>query len=144
LKVPTIALKFQPPADQIEPRKDSSSQAGGQVDSARAERRRQFAQQGGGGQAGGPGGAQGGGFDMQAMQRRMAARGIGRVYILNQNRKLEPVVVKVGLTDGTFTEVTSDKVTEGMQVVSGIVMQKASTTATSTPFQQGGGQRGPR
>jgi hypothetical protein len=91
----------------------------------------------------GQGMGQGGGFDAQAMQRRMAARGIGRLYVLNQNKKLEAVMVKIGLTDGTFTEVTSPKITEGMQIVSGVVMQKASPTATSTPFQQGG-QRGPR
>lgn len=142
LKVPTIALKFQPPADQVETRKDSSGQSGGQMDSARAERRRQYAQQGGG-QGMGQGGGQSGGFDVQAMQRRMASRGIGRLYVLNQNRKLEPVIVKVGLTDGTFTEVTSDKISEGMQIVAGVVMQKAAAQATSTPFQQGG-QRGPR
>ena len=81
---------------------------------------------------------------MQAMQRRMASRGIGRLYVLNQNRKLEPVMVKIGLTDGTFTEVSSDKITEGQQIVSGVVMQKAAATATNTPFQQQGGPRGPR
>jgi len=45
LKVPTIALRFQPPQEMIEVRKDS---AGGADDSARAERRRQFMAQGGG------------------------------------------------------------------------------------------------
>ncbi len=135
LKVPTIALKFQPPADQIEARKDSSSQ--GQPDSARAERRRQYMQQGGG-----QGSGQGGGFDAQAMQRRMAARGIGRLWVLNQNKKLESIVVRIGLTDGTYTEVTSDKITEGRQIVSGVVMQKAAATATNTPFQQQGGRDG--
>ncbi len=145
LKVPTIALKFQPPAEQLEARKDSAGQGGGQVDSARAERRRQYSQQGGGQGGGqGQGMGSGGGFDAQAMQRRMAARGIGKVWVLNQNKKLESVGVKIGLTDGTYTEVSSPKITEGMQIVSGVVMQKAAATATNTPFQQqgGGGGRG--
>lgn len=136
LKVPTIALKFQPAADQIEVRKDSTGT--GSHDSERAERRRQNMQQGGGQ---GSGAGSGGGFDAQAMQRRMAARGIGRLWVLNQNRKLESVVVRVGLTDGTFTEVTSDKIDEGRQIVAGVVVQKVSA-ATNTPFQQGGGGRG--
>lgn len=76
-------------------------------------------------------------MDMQAMQRRMAARGIGRVWVLNQNKKLEPVMVRVGLSDGTFTEVTSGKLSEGQQIVAGVVLQKP-TTSTSTPFQGGG------
>ncbi|HLP16008.1 MAG TPA: efflux RND transporter periplasmic adaptor subunit, partial [Bacteroidota bacterium] len=109
LKVPTVALRFQPPTDQIEVRRDSSNRSSGDAaqDSARAARRRQFAEQGGGmGFGGGQGFGGGGGMDMQAMQRRMAARGIGRVWVLNQNKKLEPVMVRVGLSDGTFTEVT--------------------------------------
>jgi HlyD family secretion protein len=139
LKVPTVALRFTPPADQIEARKDSTGQA--QPDSARAERRRQYAQQGGGGGAGQGGG---GGVDLQAIQRRMAARGVGRVWVLNQNKKLEPIVVRIGLTDGTFTEISSDKINEGQPIVAGIVMSKAATAAASTPFQQGGGRGGGR
>ncbi|MGE5314606.1 MAG: efflux RND transporter periplasmic adaptor subunit [Acidobacteriota bacterium] len=132
LKVPTVALRLQPPADQIEARRDSANRGGnGQEDSARAARRRQWAermQQGGGG-----------GMDMQAIQRRMAARGIGRLWVLNDRRKLEPVMVHIGLTDGTFTEITQGKVSEGQEIVTGVVMQKPEA-AQSSPFQQ---QRGP-
>jgi hypothetical protein len=75
----------------------------------------------------------------------MAARGIGRLWVLNQNKKLEPVVVHIGLNDGTYTEVTQGKVDEGQQIVTGVVMQKTSQTEAS-PFQQqrGGPGRGPR
>jgi HlyD family secretion protein len=133
LKVPTVALRFQPPADQIEARRESGASGNQAQDSARAARRRQFAQ---GGQQGG------GGVDLQAIQKRMAARGIGRLWVLNQNKKLEPVVVHVGLSDGTFTEVTQGKVDEGQQIVTGVVMQKTASTEAS-PFQQQRGGGGP-
>ncbi len=144
LKVPTVALRFQPPADQIEARKDSAR--GGGQDSARSERRRQYSQGGGEGRGSGQGmgqgmaGGMGGGMDQAAMQRRMAARGVGRLWVLNANKKLEPVMVRLGLSDGTFTEITSSKITEGQEVVTGVVMQKAAAS-TSTPFQQQGGGR---
>jgi len=140
LKVPTVALRFQPPADQIEARKDSSR--GTQQDSARSERRRQYAQGGGEGRGSGQGMGQGmaGGTDQAAMQRRMAARGVGRLWVVNANKKLEPIIVRLGLSDGTFTEITSNKITEGQEVVTGVVLQKAAAS-TSTPFQQQGGGR---
>ena len=127
LKVPTVALRFQPPKEQIDVKKDSSS---GGEDSARAARRRQFAQQGGGGA---------GTMDMAAIQRRMAARGIGKLYVLNANKKLESISVKTGLSDGTYTEIVRGKIEEGQDVVVGITTQKPQSSSSPIPMGGGGG-----
>ena len=136
LKVPTVALRFSPPQDQIEIRRDSSGSGNTQEDSARAERRKQFTQrmqQDGGGT-----------MDPQAMQKRMAARGVGRLWVLNKNKKLEPIVVRTGLMDGTFTEIQRGKIEEGQEVVVGAIQQKPSNSSTPFSPQQGGGGMGGR
>lgn len=137
LKVPTIALRFTPSPDLIEQKKDSVGKNGGTEDSARAERRKQWMQkmQGEGGFGG-----NGGNFNPQDMERRMAARGIGRIWVLNAHKKLEPLMVRTGLSDGTFTEITSTKVEEGQEIVVATIMQRPESGGGS-PFQQ---QRGGR
>jgi HlyD family secretion protein len=138
LKVPTVALRFQPSQDQIEVRKDTSEGGGNGEDSARAERRKQWQQRM---QEGGNSG--GGGMDMAAIQKRMASRGMGRLWILNEKKKLEQVMVRTGLSDGTFTEIVRGKIEEGKEIVVGVVTVRPNAT-TASPFgsqQQGGGGR---
>ncbi len=118
LKVPTIALRFQPPQEMIEVRKDST---GGADDSARAERRRQFMAQ-----AGGAGGA---------MQRPNG--GPTRLWVLTKDKKLTAIFIRPGMADGTFTEIARGKVEDGQEVVVGILSQKPNGAATPL----GGGQR---
>lgn len=117
LKVPTIALRFQPPQELIELRNDSASVAD---DSARAERRRQFMQ------AGGPGG---GSVRPNAVPTRL--------WVLTKDKKLSPIYVRPGMADGTFTEIVKGKVDDGQEVVVGILSQKPNSSATPL----GGGQR---
>jgi putative ABC transport system ATP-binding protein len=67
----------------------------------------------------------------------------GRMWILNSKGKLEPVFVKTGLTDGKSTEIISDKVAEGEQIViSADANGNQSTSQTTNPLagQQGQGQ----
>lgn len=120
LKVPTIALRFQPPADQIEVRKDST---GGADDSARAERRRQFMQM----QAAGGGG------------QRPAGGSMAKLWVLTKNKKLSAIFIRPGMVDGTFTEIARGKVEEGQEIVVGTMSQKP--TATAAPLGGGGGGR---
>jgi HlyD family secretion protein len=120
LKIPTIALRFQPPADQIEIRKDST---GGADDSARAERRRQFMQS-----------AQGGGG-----QRPNGVPTMTRLWVLTKDKKLSPIFIRPGMADGTFTEILKGNVEVGQEVVVGTLSQKPSTSAT--PLSQPGGGR---
>ncbi len=127
LKVPTIALRYQPLPDQIEQRKDS---AGNSQDSARAARRRAFMQRM---QEGGGGGG------MEGMQRAMQARNFGRVWVLGKDKKLQSVFVRTGLSDGTYTEITQGKIQEGEQIVIGQLSSSAAAQANS--FGGRGGMR---
>ena len=143
LRVPTVALRYSPPEDYIEQRKDSSQ--GDASDSVRAERRKQWAERMQ--REGGGGGMGGGGFDPAAMQRRMGSRGPSRVWVMNDKKKLESIMVRTGMTDGTFTEIVRGKIEEGKEIVVGTVAPRsASGAASSSPFnqqrqQQGGGMQ---
>jgi HlyD family secretion protein len=74
--------------------------------------------------------------------------GMGTLYTVDADGKLQEVRVRTGLTDGSFTEVRGQKVTEGMKVIAGVATpQTAETTSTGNPFQGGNSsqqQRGPR
>ena len=129
LRVPTVALRFQPPAEQIEVRKDSSSQ---QDDSARTERRRQFMQrmpEGGGGQSSRQGGGE---------------RAMARLWVQGKNKKLTSIPIRAGIVDGTYTEILRGHVEEGQEIVVGLLTQKPTTTATPLSPMGGGGGGGGR
>ena len=89
------------------------------------------------------GGNSGGGFDPQSMQRRMQMRGPSRIWVMNARKKLEPVMIRTGITDGTFTEVIRGKLEEGQEIVVGTIAQRSQAQQTTTsPFnqqRQGGG-----
>jgi HlyD family secretion protein len=51
----------------------------------------------------------------------------GRVWILNGNRAPEPTALRLGISDDTYTEVVSGDLSEGQDVITGIL-----TTATRT------------
>jgi HlyD family secretion protein len=61
------------------------------------------------------------------------------------DKQLKPVRVRLGITDGTNTELLSGELTPGMDVVTGVVMSNARTTTagggTGNPLL--GPQRGP-
>ncbi len=141
LRVPNFALRFNPPEEYIEQKKDSTKNDGN--DSARAERRKQFMERM---QREGGGGMGGGGFDPAAMQRRFGGRGPSRLWVMNDKKKLESIMVRTGMTDGTFTEIVRGKIEEGKEIVVGTVAPKSQTNAANnSPFnqqRQGQGQGG--
>ena len=140
IKVPTVALRFNPPEEYIEQRKDSSQAQNGGDDSARTARRKQFAERMQ--REGGNGGGGGGGFDAQSMQRRMQSRGITRIWVMNERKKLEPIMVRTGISDGTFTEIVRGKIEEGQEIVVGTIAKQTAAQNSSSPFnqqRQGGG-----
>jgi HlyD family secretion protein len=140
IKDPTVAHRFNPPEDYIEQRKDSSQAQNGGEDSARAARRKQFAER-----MQREGGNGGGGFDAQSMQRRMQSRGFTRVWVMNERKKLEPIMVRTGISDGTFTEIVRGKLEEGQEIVIGTIARQTQAQSTSSPFnqqRQGGGGGG--
>jgi HlyD family secretion protein len=65
------------------------------------------------------------------------------VYVLQADKKMKPVTVRTGITDGAFTEIVSGDLKEGDAVVTGM---QGGTTATSSnltaPPGFGGGVRG--
>jgi HlyD family secretion protein len=74
------------------------------------------------------------------------------VWYLDQNKTLHVARVKTGLSDGQKTEIQSNQITEGMQVVTAVTDPSAATAttspSTSNPFQpqrpqgMGGGRPG--
>lgn len=67
------------------------------------------------------------------------ARG-GTVYQVGPDGKPQPVRIRTGITDGTYTEVLSDNLAPGTQVIVGAVTKgAAATTQTSLPPGMGGG-----
>lgn len=66
----------------------------------------------------------------------------GRVWILNAQKKLEPVFVITGLSDGRYTEIISEGLKDGDQVVLGAT-SSASNGSGQTASPLTGGQRRP-
>jgi HlyD family secretion protein len=59
----------------------------------------------------------------------------GRIWILTKDKRLEPVMVTTGLSDGKYTEVTNTTLKDGDEIVLGANSSKASTTqATTNPL----------
>jgi HlyD family secretion protein len=71
-----------------------------------------------------------------------AAPGRQTIYVLDEQGKARPVQVKLGLTDGTFTEIQSGDIREGEEVVVGVAGKATGQPATGRP-PTGGGRRGP-
>jgi HlyD family secretion protein len=67
----------------------------------------------------------------------------GRIYTLDEKRQLKEVTVRLGLTDGTMTEVISPDVKEGMNVVTGTV-QAQNGGASPKSGASGAARSGPR
>jgi HlyD family secretion protein len=116
LKIPNAALRFRPPEDKPQPQAAASGDGAGQGGSSGAGR--------GGNRAG------------QGARSKGEGRG-GReatVYVL-RDEKATPVKVRVGITDGTSTEVVTDAIKEGEQVV------VAMSTTGNRPGTAPGGRR---
>jgi HlyD family secretion protein len=68
--------------------------------------------------------------------------GRGRVWILNASGKLEPVFVRTGLSDGRFTEITTETLKPGDQIIMGVLSSESASTQGTNPL-TGQGQRPP-
>lgn len=124
LRVPNAALRFKPPQENGE--KKARANGGGDPTQRLARS----------GQGGGPAGA--------AAQLPGGRRGGGgarpqTVYTLGADRKLTPVPIRTGITDGRFTQVVSGELKEGDAVVVGMATSKVESAA---PMGGAGGPRG--
>lgn len=66
----------------------------------------------------------------------------GRIWIKNSTGKLEPIFIKTGLNDGQYTEIITDKLKEGDQIVVGVINHSStpSTQTSNNPLTGQGGQ----
>lgn len=125
LRLPNAALRFKPP--QQEGDKRASASGGGDA----AERAARS------GQGGGPAGAA-----AQLPRGRRGGKGAPAarpqtVYVLDAGKKLEPVDIRTGISDGRFTQIVSGELKEGDQVVVGLATAKVEGPPPM------GGQGGP-
>jgi HlyD family secretion protein len=65
---------------------------------------------------------------------------------LPEGDSVRPLAVRVGLSDGTLTEVVGEELADGLMVVTGVQQQASAKTDTSNPFtpsfSRGGGTAG--
>jgi len=82
----------------------------------------------------------------KAAGRKQAAAAQQTVWVLDpKSEKPRPVAVSLGITDGTWSEVTSGALQPGDQVIVAAFGKKDSSTAAASPFggsSSGGGRRG--
>lgn len=83
-------------------------------------------------------GGQGGGMGTGGGQRRNGTS----LWVMDESNKLKPVRVQFGVTDGQFTEVISDDLKEGMQIVSAILVPDEVKPSSTSPFQTTQPQQG--
>jgi HlyD family secretion protein len=115
LKVPNSALRFRPPEDKPQPQA-----------AAEGQEERPAAVRGGGAREGEPGGNRGGGQGQRSGGRSRE----GTVYVL-RGQKATPVRIRLGINDGTSSEVAAGDVKEGEQVV--VAMSSAGQARASGP-----------
>ena len=151
LKVPNAALRFRPtPEMMAEFRKQMERQGGeggrawAQGDSARGGNRGGSANQGdgtrsgnrtrgggaGGEQGGGNRGGGGGGGGVGGGEGGNRSRDSSRLWCLDENGKLKIIRVRTGLTDGQMTEIKTDELAAGQEVISGLLTTDAPKAAT--------------
>ncbi|MDP9194834.1 MAG: efflux RND transporter periplasmic adaptor subunit [Acidobacteriota bacterium] len=127
LRVPNAALRFKPPTDNSRAGGASGAPSGGDA-MQRAARS---------GRAGGPAGAAG---QLPGGQRPDASKA-QTVHILDAEKKLKPVEIRTGISDGRFTYVVSGSLKEGDLVVIGVATSKVEGPP---PMGGQGGPGGPR
>lgn len=134
LMVPSAALRYMPPLEQVVPEARAEFSVPG---SRRSEARS------GSSAASRPSGSKPSGSRPAAGGLARAAQTRGTVWI-QDGSFVRPVAVDTGLTDGAMTEVPGDVLREGMEVVIGEVI-KVSTGGARSPFTpQITGQRRPQ
>jgi HlyD family secretion protein len=141
--VPNAALRWSPRPEQIKPGEtDSDSAAGGAAGSAGGGGRRNGSAAGGRGRRNGQDAA--GGPTTRKAPAEDTSRGIAWVQ---DGDFAKPIRLRLGLTDGVDTEVLSDNLPEGAEVITGEQRADTSVSGPVTPFMpqfggRGGGRRG--
>lgn len=133
LRIPNQAVRFKP-----DPEDKRFAKAMQEMQKRREEFAKRRGQEGGGNREGGfgffqgpgGGGRPGGGFGPGGNR--------AIVWVLDENKNPKPVFVRLGITDGNYTEVVGGNLKEGDEIITGYVLTTASSTPTSLqqqPFQ---------
>jgi HlyD family secretion protein len=151
LKVPNAALRFRPPAAETE----QARERGGDGGNANQSRRQQGNEQ----QAGNAANGANSQSTNEGGERRDGARNRNyagptsavvegqtrRIWVLGQDNKPQPRRIKIGITDGTGTEVIEGDLKEGELVIVGqTVSGQSQPQSTQRPPGFGGGFGGGR
>jgi len=151
LKVPNSALRFTPTLPEEELKKIYASmgpgqggQTGEKREGQRGESQRQGGQRTNSGQTTFQMGGQSGEItpEMKAKLQQMRQRQGGRVWYQDEQGKLKFVMVRTGITDNTYSEVTRGELKEGMTIIIGEESPQAKTTTTTQQGQRGPGGPG--
>jgi len=130
LKVLNSALRLRPNAEMMAViQKMREERMKNLPDSVKSRIKERLAQNGQG---------QGSGF----MQRMFSGNGFGsgarkfaQIWYLDDKGQLTFTTTKLGITDGQYTEISSDKIKDGKQVINGILVTDEETNSSSSPFQ---------
>ena len=68
----------------------------------------------------------------------------GRVWVLGTDSKPRPVTIRLGVTDGTYTEVAGGELKEGEEVLTATLAPGSSVPRPAAPQSQPQGQQSPR
>ena len=128
LRVPNSALRFQPPPEvlqalfeemrrEMQAKRGQNSQADGQSEKRGHQANFQMGQ------------------GMGRMGSRMRDR--ARVWVQDENGKLNMVSIRTGVTDNAFTEITGGDLQEGMEVITGESTQATSSNRSSSNLRRG-------
>jgi len=137
LRVPNTALRFDP-SPYIKPEPGAAPQPG-QTNRSGATPQRQGLMIGGSPFGPPPSQNRSG----RQMDRGMVTKRDDKVWVLDEKRRPKSISVRVGLTDGQFTEVIAEGLSEGMDILVGVDDAKKSGAASGpSPFQMGGAGAG--
>jgi len=82
----------------------------------------------------GPNGASGNGFmGAGANGTRKRPKDVGMLWVLDASGKPKAVRVRTGISDGQMTEIRSDEIKEGMEVIKSITLSAAEQAAQGPP-----------
>jgi len=153
LRIPNAAMRFTPnlAQDKLEAimkeagmetrgqrgQRGQTGQAGGAPGAGQAQGGPNF-------QAGGQGGQSGLSQRLQANMQAMARnrqRQAGVVWAIDEQGKMKPFMVRTGITDNTYSELTRGEIKEGMKIILG--EETPTSGSASANKQQGPGMGGP-
>lgn len=130
LRIPTTALRFTPPSEYLD-------QLMKQLPDSIKQKFQQRRNQNGGNAGTGSGGGINSGTGGNAQNRELTPGSYFRVWVID-GKKIKPVRILLGLSDGTNTQVQGD-LKEGDDVAVGTLTQSSSSTQQNNPL--AGGQR---